>query len=281
MIQPVATRLRALLAENPSRSTSSLLITGHSAGGAVAALLYSHMLSTSPQASSELRKLTSSFKRIHCVTFGAPPISLLPLKKPAGRHHAGEKRHRNLFFSFVNEGDLIPRVDVAYVKSLLDLCVTPPPGQSCMETIAASKLKPLLSCKEAGNALENAKVAKHSKSTASLIARKKARPVPPKQSKSAPATASAPFWPVPPCTLTNAGKLVLLRSGQGHEREDAKKMKSKERLERMMQEGAVAQMLGDELLRGVVWGDLMCHEMCLYRRRIEVLATNAILRHGM
>ena len=41
MIVPVARRLRQLLEEDPSRASYSLLITGHSAGGAVAALLYS------------------------------------------------------------------------------------------------------------------------------------------------------------------------------------------------------------------------------------------------
>jgi len=61
MVTPVSARLRHLLAEDPSRSKYSLLITGHSAGGAVAALLYSHMLSISPSASSELNKLTNSF----------------------------------------------------------------------------------------------------------------------------------------------------------------------------------------------------------------------------
>ncbi len=42
MVKPVAQRLRQLLEEDPSRASSSLLITGHSAGGAVASLLYMH-----------------------------------------------------------------------------------------------------------------------------------------------------------------------------------------------------------------------------------------------
>jgi alpha-beta hydrolase superfamily lysophospholipase len=45
MIRPVAARLRALLEEDPGRSSCSLVLTGHSAGGAVASLLYAHMLS--------------------------------------------------------------------------------------------------------------------------------------------------------------------------------------------------------------------------------------------
>ena len=40
----MAARLRSLLDEDPGRSTCSLLMTGHSADGAVASLLYAHML---------------------------------------------------------------------------------------------------------------------------------------------------------------------------------------------------------------------------------------------
>ena len=56
MVKPVAARLRALLDEDPGRSTCSLLMTGHSAGGAVASLLYAHMLAQ--DAKSELNILT-------------------------------------------------------------------------------------------------------------------------------------------------------------------------------------------------------------------------------
>ena len=56
MVKPVAARLRSLLEEDPSRSTCSLLMTGHSAGGAVASLLYAHMFAE--VARSELNVLT-------------------------------------------------------------------------------------------------------------------------------------------------------------------------------------------------------------------------------
>ncbi|KAJ9427584.1 Alpha/Beta hydrolase protein [Fusarium oxysporum] len=124
MVRPVAARLRQLLQEDPKRSTFSLLITGHSAGGAIAALLYSHMVAQTNAAESELNVLTNCFKRIHCVTFGAPPVSLLPLAKPDT--HALRK---SIFLSFVNEGDPVVRADKAYVKSLLDLLASPPPSQ--------------------------------------------------------------------------------------------------------------------------------------------------------
>ncbi|OCL13659.1 alpha/beta-hydrolase [Glonium stellatum] len=124
MISPVAARLRTLLQENPSRSNCSLLITGHSAGGAVASLLYAHMMSTT--VSSELNHLTGFFKRVHCVTFGAPPVSLLPLNKPTGKQH-----EKNLFLSFINEGDPVPRADKTVVSSLLKLYASPAPNSTC------------------------------------------------------------------------------------------------------------------------------------------------------
>jgi hypothetical protein len=122
MIKPIATRLRALLQENPSRASCSLVITGHSAGGAVASLLYAHMMSTSSAARSELNNLTGCFKRVHCVTFGAPPISLLPLAKPPERRF-----QKSIFLSFVNEGDPVPRAEKAYVLSLMQLLAAPSP----------------------------------------------------------------------------------------------------------------------------------------------------------
>lgn len=120
MIKPVAARLRTLLAENPSRSASSLLITGHSAGAAVAQLLYAHMLSKSVD--SELNYLAGFFKRVHCVTFGAPPVTLLPLTTPKSKQN-----RKSLFFTFVNEGDPVSRADKSVMKSLLKLYASPSP----------------------------------------------------------------------------------------------------------------------------------------------------------
>ena len=125
MVKPIATRIRALLQENPSRASCSLVITGHSAGGAVASLLYAHMVSTSSSARSELNILTGCFKRVHCVTFGAPPISLLPLSKPNER-----RLQKSVFLSFVNEGDPVARAEKAYVKSLAQLIASPPPKKT-------------------------------------------------------------------------------------------------------------------------------------------------------
>ncbi|KXG48461.1 Lipase, class 3 [Penicillium griseofulvum] len=116
MVAPVAARLRSLLEEDPSRMSYSLVFTGHSAGGAVASLLYLHLLSESVAVQSELTHLRGCFKHIHCVTFGAPPISLRPLQlSPTAR------RSKSIFFAFINEGDPVSRADKGYFLSLLDL----------------------------------------------------------------------------------------------------------------------------------------------------------------
>ncbi|KAJ5242754.1 uncharacterized protein N7469_001081 [Penicillium citrinum] len=123
MVPAVAARLRTLIEEDPSRMSYTLLITGHSAGGAVASLIYLHLLSESPKAKSELTHLRGCFKNIHCVTFGAPPISLRPLQRPSSTNPS-----KSMFFSFVNEGDPVTRADKDYFFSLLDLYASPTPG---------------------------------------------------------------------------------------------------------------------------------------------------------
>ncbi|EZF71668.1 hypothetical protein H105_06128 [Trichophyton soudanense CBS 452.61] len=121
MVRPVAMRLEQLLAENPARSKFSLVITGHSAGGAVASLLYAHILSSTLR--SELIYLRDRFKRIHCFTFGSPPVSLLPINKPSDPRYA-----KWLFYTFVNEGDPVCRADKPYIRSLINLYKAPIPS---------------------------------------------------------------------------------------------------------------------------------------------------------
>ena len=231
MIAPVSKRLRALVEENPSRRTYSLLISGHSAGGAVAALLYAHMLSS--VASSDLVELAPYFRRIHCVTFGAPPVTLLPLQKPSG-----ERWKKSLFFSFINEGDPVVRADKQVLLSLLKLYASPAPGEIQYEnpsTVAlqrfAQKRKPVPNNKGYGSA-----------------------------DKGKAAASRVPVWKLPPSTLSNAGRLVLLRI--------EKKANGEEKVR--------ACVTTDGQLRDVVFGDPICHSMTLYAKRIETLATQAV-----
>jgi len=257
MVGPVARRLRQLLEEDPWRASYSLLITGHSAGGAVAALLYSHMLATSKAAESELNTVAGCFKRIHCITFGTPPVSLLPLTKPDGYPRRPQLR-KSVFLSFVNEGDPVARADKAYVKSLLDLFAAPKPR---VEGADVDSKKQRRADKPASKTFGKPP------STAS---------VPSTATSSSRTSASGPIWRVPPSTLSCAGRLVVLRSGDPKARLRGKKTTVEERLH----EGVVAQVVTDEQLRGVVWGDPVAHMMRLYAGRIEVLAVGAVTGMG-
>jgi Lipase (class 3) len=235
MIKPVASRLRQLLKENPHRARYSLIITGHSAGGAVASLLFSHMLSVVNQ--SELNILTERFKRVHCVTFGAPPVSILPLSKPPGRE---TKLKSYLFLSFINEGDPVTRADKAYVRSLLELYGRPAPR--------AALYAP---------ATMNDKLASSSKMRVGSrfwIIKKQRLPTQPAVDR----PFSKEVWNVPPATLSNAGRLVLLRTPSNGRNEDVR-----------------ALITTDEQLRRVVFGDPLMHQMKLYYRRVQIIAAKA------
>lgn len=242
MTKPVALRLREMLTENPSRASCSLVIAGHSAGGAVASLLFCHMLSTT--AKSELSILTGCFKRLHCITFGAPPVSLLPLSKPIGQER---KLRKHLFLSFINEGDPVSRADKAYVRSLLELYRSVPPKVAGSAKAAVDKLL------TSGPNIDSRPGSDNKPSK---------RPKLPKRHVSAPAAVDkrSPkvVWKVPAATLSNAGRLVILRVPWKGHREDVK-----------------ACTASDEQLRGVIFGDPLMHQMKLYAQRVDVLATKA------
>jgi hypothetical protein len=181
------------------------------------------MVAQTSEAKSELNVLTEHFKRIHCITFGAPPVSLLPLTKPDA-----PSLRKSVFLSFVNEGDPVVRADKAYVKSLLDLLSSPPPSS-------------------------------HHKDTKS------------KQRSRSSSRTKKPKWKVPPCTLSNAGRIVVLRSGNPHA-----KPKDRKTVRERLDEGVVAVTCHDEDLREVIWGDPVCHLMNLYAERIQVLAIRSV-----
>ena len=254
MLPSVASRLRQLLQEDPSRAGFSLLITGHSAGGAVAALLYAHMTSTSIGARSELRELASVFKRVHCVTFGTPPVSLLPLAKPDRKD-----LKKSLFHTFINEGDPVARADKAYIKSLLQLFATPAPASG--QRREAGRSSSSLASSSGGNGMKKAK------SKSSLASGKSGK----SSRSSASSSRSGPIWKVPPSTLSAAGRVIVLRSGDPKAR-----LKGRKTVEERLNEGVVAQVATDEQLRSVIWGDPVCHVMRLYAGRIETLAVAAV-----
>jgi hypothetical protein len=88
-------------------------------------------------------------------------------------------------------------------------------------------------------------------------------------------TRPGPTWTMPPTTLSTAGRLVVLRAkpsillhGGGA------------RTASQGEEDVEAVTVDDALLRTVVYGDPFMHAMALYKRRVEVLATRAVVGGG-
>lgn len=286
MIKPIAMRLRTLLEENPSRASCSLLITGHSAGGAVAALLFSHMLSS---VRSELSILTDCFKRVHCVTFGAPPVSLLPLSKPDSKRY-----QKSLFFSFMNEFDPVVRAEKAYVRSLVDLLSSPLPNVSnqrktapaknsfsCLQQ-SISKLDLTLSKVDLTNPQSMAAINPlKSKQTRTNASQPDVSIKPPFQPPHPP---SSPLWQVPTATLSNAGRLVIMRippqPPQNTRRGSNPQRTSSIRWEKDNLSRVTAHTVTDEQLRQVIFGDPGMHAMEIYLRRVDMLALKAVTARG-
>ena len=207
------------------------------------------------------------FKRIHCITFGTPPISLLPLQKPSE-----PRLRKSLFLSFINEGDPVPRADRAYVRSLLDLYASPAPP-------LPSPPSPLTGANQgAGAACTFGKIVAGQRP---LFKRRGSAPAAlPPAPISAPShqqqvpVQSAWIWEVPPGTLSNAGRLVVLRTPPSRPGKNGSSTASDN------EDNVKASVTTDEDLRAVVFGDPVCHMMKMYARRVEVLATRAVTASG-
>ena len=92
----------------PYRDVKHVLFTGHSAGGAVASLLFLRHVLRAPM---DHPGLTFS-----SITFGSPPVV-----RPTIADLISSTEARGLVLSVVNEYDLVPRTDAAYIRSLVDL----------------------------------------------------------------------------------------------------------------------------------------------------------------
>ncbi|KAI9167959.1 sugar transporter [Paramyrothecium foliicola] len=101
-------------------SRPMLLFTGHSAGGAVAAMLYAHFTRCDfpSEDRAKSRVLKNAFSSVNCITFGAPPVTTRPLLPP---------RPDSICISIVNDGDPVPRADNKYIPALLRLFCGPMP----------------------------------------------------------------------------------------------------------------------------------------------------------
>jgi hypothetical protein len=102
----VIKQLEACLATS---DVKHVVLTGHSPGGATAALIALHFL-----ARSQHDVLVS------CITFGAPPVTQPDLSDWAIAQNSN-KRKLGLLLAFANERDLVSRVDGDYVRSLVNL----------------------------------------------------------------------------------------------------------------------------------------------------------------
>ncbi|EWG44873.1 hypothetical protein FVEG_15738 [Fusarium verticillioides 7600] len=90
------------------RSLKDVVLTGHSAGGAVAAMVFLHFVCHCP---NEL-----SNAKFSLVTFGAPPVTSTNITELA--QGLPQSRH---IYAVVNEHDLVPRVDQSYITSIISL----------------------------------------------------------------------------------------------------------------------------------------------------------------
>ncbi|KAK9860254.1 hypothetical protein MYU51_010681 [Penicillium brevicompactum] len=88
--------------------TRQIVFTGHSAGGAVASILYLRQLS---------KRTFGSSTRFSCITFGAPPC----LTIPDGPLQFGECATNEVCINIINEFDLVTRIDEPYVLCLVNL----------------------------------------------------------------------------------------------------------------------------------------------------------------
>jgi hypothetical protein len=87
---------------------SEVILTGHSAGGAVSSLIFLHLVCKSSAKFSSLK--------FSLATFGsAPVISTDIIDNMLKRRNVG------LILAFVNEYDIVPRADRSYVRSIVDL----------------------------------------------------------------------------------------------------------------------------------------------------------------
>ncbi|KAM5446489.1 hypothetical protein MaudCBS49596_006601 [Microsporum audouinii] len=87
-----------------------ILFTGHSAGGAVASLLYLRHISNQIPASNPGIRLS-------CITFGAPPV----VDSPALAFHPQHEQSGGVCINFINEFDMVSRADHPYIICLVNL----------------------------------------------------------------------------------------------------------------------------------------------------------------
>ncbi|RYP56593.1 hypothetical protein DL769_009904 [Monosporascus sp. CRB-8-3] len=124
MQERLAERILATVAKLKSQMPEApedidLLLTGHSAGGAMAQLFYAvAALESSRRA---IAAMAPDFRRVHCIVIGAPPITTIPIDPPRR-----DPFQSGTFLSIINEGDPVPLMQQDYVQALLEVFVLSP-----------------------------------------------------------------------------------------------------------------------------------------------------------
>ncbi|KAI0453030.1 hypothetical protein F5B21DRAFT_481320 [Xylaria acuta] len=91
------------------------------------------------------------FRMVHCVTFGAPPVSTIPITQPNVQPFQS-----GLFLNVVNEGDPVPMVQKDYIKTLLNIYILSPLELSKLRDPGVFEMPPAL-LKVSGNLLGSAR----------------------------------------------------------------------------------------------------------------------------
>ncbi|KAF2843819.1 alpha/beta-hydrolase [Patellaria atrata CBS 101060] len=122
-----------------SKGVKNVIFTGHSAGGAVASLLFlRYALLTIDKYSG---------MKISLITFGAPPVITPNLSSILEQGES--KTSSGLCMNIINEYDVVSRADSSYIRSLVDLYRSvyslPPVGnEPLMKAIEGDKERPFL-----------------------------------------------------------------------------------------------------------------------------------------
>ncbi|KAH7128564.1 Alpha/Beta hydrolase protein [Dendryphion nanum] len=105
-------RVIDVISQAQSTNVKHIILTGHSAGGAVASLVFMKLLLTFADKEPSLK--------LSCITFGAPPTLSADITK-ALRSEPKFRNQHGPNIAFVNEFDLVPRADQTYIRSLIDI----------------------------------------------------------------------------------------------------------------------------------------------------------------
>ncbi|KAK2029841.1 alpha/beta-hydrolase [Colletotrichum zoysiae] len=98
----------------PQNRDIEIVFTGHSAGGAVASLLFCYFSTFQVLATHQ------TIPTLSCISFGSPPILTADMDLLISQFSANNIFFGN-FLAFVNDGDPIPCMDDTYAKKLASI----------------------------------------------------------------------------------------------------------------------------------------------------------------